>query len=308
MGFLRRVLGGGDKAPDWASFMSGEEYRAFEGEMLAEFRRRGYEPRLTGDGGIDAAGGRNPGVYGLFNIAQVCHANDRGVWPRIIRDHVGMLDSAAALAGEPMEIETARPLLRVRLFRVADTQPNLLDSIVKRELAPDLLGALAIDLPTTVRTCSDDDVEHWGISVDEAFGIAIANLADEVRGYVREELDLGDGQTGHMFLGDTFFVPSQIVRFAEIVDDAGNGALVVLPNRHQLAWHVISSGAGTVAAITSMTDIAATGYREGPGSLTPDLYWWHEGDLTLLARVWPDRKAVQFDPPAEFGELLDSLP
>jgi hypothetical protein len=288
--------------------MSGEEYRDFETQILAEFRSRGYQPRVTGDGGIQAEAGKNPGVYGLFNIAQVCHANDRRDWPKLIREHVGLLDSNVASATQPMDIETARPLLRVRMFRVADTQPELLASVVKRELAPDLVGALALDLPTTVRTCSDEDVEHWEISADEAFAIAIANLADEVPSYVRQQIDIGRNLAVEVMLGDTFFVPSQICRFEAIVGEVEHGTLVALPNRHHVAWHLIGSVAGVGEAMTVLTDIAATAYREGPGSLTPDLYWWHDGALTLLARVATDRKAIQFDPPTEFTELLGTLP
>jgi hypothetical protein len=37
MGFLRRALGGGEKAPDWASFMKADEYRAFEAAVDVDF-------------------------------------------------------------------------------------------------------------------------------------------------------------------------------------------------------------------------------------------------------------------------------
>jgi hypothetical protein len=37
MGFLRRALGGGEKAPDWASFMKADEYRAFEAAVAVDF-------------------------------------------------------------------------------------------------------------------------------------------------------------------------------------------------------------------------------------------------------------------------------
>jgi hypothetical protein len=35
MSFLRRALGGGDKAPDWASFMKGDAHQTCSGGIAA---------------------------------------------------------------------------------------------------------------------------------------------------------------------------------------------------------------------------------------------------------------------------------
>jgi hypothetical protein len=61
-----------------------------------------------------------------------------------------------------------------------------------------------------------------------------------------------------------------------------------------------------VQAVQTMLQVGMNAYQEGPGSLSPDLYWWHRGALTLLPSSI-DRKGVQFFPPDAFVELLNSL-
>jgi hypothetical protein len=307
MSFLRRIIGGsGERSPEWASFMPAAAYRQFEAEVIADLTARGYAVRMTGDGGVEASGGPNPGIYGLFNLAQVCNTLDPSAWPATINRHFSQLAAIKPAADDPFDLETARPLLRIRVYRRSDMPPEALGHMIKRDLAPDLVAALAIDLPTTVRTANKDDVEHWGVQVDELFAIGATNLADEAETYERTTLPMPDGQRIEVMLGDTFFVSSQIVRFVEIVGELRYGALVALPNRHQLAWHVVSNAAGTVQAVQALIRIAGEGYRQGPGSLTPDLYWWRDGSLTLLPSS-VDRKGVNFMPPDEFTSVLNCL-
>lgn len=307
MSFLRRVLGGRpEPGPEWASFMSGSSYRHFEELVVADLTGRGYTVRVTGDGGVEAEGGVHPGIYGLFNLAQVCHSIDPSGWVVAIKQHFDQLAASMSSADDPFDLETIRPLLRVRVYRLSDTPPDALGHMIKRELAPDLVAALAIDLPTTVRTVNQEDVDHWGMPVDELFSIGAANLADEVSTYERTTLPTREGHKIEVMLGDTFFVSSQVYRFAEIVGAQRFGTLVALPNRHQLVWHVIESVAGTVQAVQVLLRMGIDGYKQGPGSLTPDLYWWHSGSLTMLPSS-VDKKGVNFMPPDEFVELLNSL-
>jgi hypothetical protein len=308
MGFLRRALGGGGpKAPEWASFMSGDEYAAFEAAILDDLGRRGYTARLTGDGGVEAEGGEHPGMYGLFNIAQVCHAAERQAWPGLIRQHFDHLAAIYESTDAEMAIETARPLLRVRIHRVADTQPEMLELMVRRLLAPDLVAALALDMPTSVRTVTDKDVEHWATPIAELYAIGTANLADELHTYQREQLDLSKGRRIEVLYGDSFFVASQAIRFAELAGETPHGALLAMPNRHQLLWHVIESADGAIEAVNGLVQQAAGAYEDGPGSLTPDVYWWRAGAFTLIPAVVDRRRGINVMPPEEFVQLLNSL-
>jgi hypothetical protein len=48
-------------------------------------------------------------------------------------------------------------------------------------------------------------------------------------------------------------------------------------------------------------------FEQGPGSISPDLYWWREGSVTLLPSQF-DGSNIQFMPPDEFVQALNALP
>ena len=167
-------------------------------------------------------------------------------------------------------------------------------------LSPELVAVLVADLPTTVtHDLRATSARSWNVPIDELFSIATEHMAAEMPSYERSPVPLAGGARLETLTGDTFFVASQIVRFADFAGTPANGALVSLPNRHLLVWHPIETAAATVQAVQTMLQVGLNAYEEGPGSLTPDLYWWHRGALTLLpASV--DKKGVQFFPPDAF--------
>jgi hypothetical protein len=305
MGFLRRALGGGEKAPGWASFMQAEEYRAFEAAVAADLEGRGLTVRIVDDGAF-VGEGEEERVYGLSNLAQLCHQLDRGEWTTAIASHFTNTFDAQTALERIADYGYAKDLLKVRVYRSADYRPEDLAHLVKRTLSPELVAVLVADLPTTVATISDDTAGGWSVPIDELFGIATTHMAAEMSGYERSAVPLADGARLETLTGDTFFVASQVVRFADFAGTPTNGALVSLPNRHLLIWHPIETAAATIRATQTMIPATQNAHREGPGSLSPDLYWWHRGALTLLPATVDD-KGVQFFPPDAFVELLNSL-
>jgi hypothetical protein len=316
MGFLRRALGGGEKAPEWASFMKADEYQAFEAAVIADFADRGHAVRIVDDGAFagDGDGDGDSGseregehVYGLFNLAQLCHQLDRADWPRAIREHFVNIDEAESATERLKDFGYARDLLKLRVYRLSDVPPELVANWIHRALSPELVAVLAADLPTTVTTISKDLAEPWNVPIDELFAIATEHMAAELPTYERSSVPVAGGSVLETLSGDTFFVASQIVRFADFAAAPPNGVLVSLPNRHLLVWHPIETAAATIQAVQAMIPTGLNAFQEGPGSLSPDLYWWHRGALTLLPSS-ADRKGVQFFPPDPFVELLNSLP
>ena len=305
MGFLKRVLGGSDKAPAWASFMKADEYGAFEAAVLADFERRGLAAKVVDDG-VFVDVGEDQHVYGLFNLAQLCHQIDRGDWPRTIQEHFENIAATADIGERLKNFGYARELLKIRVHRLSLLPPDSVEHWVRQVLAPDLVAVLAADLPTTVSTITDDIAEGWDTPIDELFAIATDHMATEMSGYERGSVPMAGGASLETLSGETFFVASQIVRFAEFASPPPHGALVSLPNRHLLIWHPIETAAATIQAVQTMLTAGLNAYQEGPGSLTPDLYWWHRGALTLLPSSI-DGKGVNFLPPDALVELLNSL-
>jgi len=107
-------------------------------------------------------------------------------------------------------------------------------------------------------------------------------------------------------IGDSFYIASQVLGLADLLPpDVANGALVGVPNRHALLWHPIED-LRVVRAMTTMAPLIQRLFRDGPGSISNQLYWWLDGDLVHLP-IAPNRKGFAFSPPDEFVALLNGL-
>jgi len=64
---------------------------------------------------------------------------------------------------------------------------------------------------------------------------------------------------------------------------------------------------GVVESIQRLIVTAASMFEQGPGSISPSLYWWRNGTVTLLPSHI-DGRNIQFVPPDEFVQALETLP
>ena len=84
-----------------------------------------------------------------------------------------------------------------------------------------------------------------------------------------------------------------------------HGLLVCAPRHDVLMAHVISNS-GVLDAAAGMLSAASAMYESGPGSLSPNLYWYRNGGLTRLPYEEADG-AFKFNPPGDFADLLHAL-
>ena len=111
---------------------------------------------------------------------------------------------------------------------------------------------------------------------DEAFDLAIANVRGEPPP-AAETVD-ADGVQLRVMAGDSFYVASRALFLDELLDGAPDGVFAV-PNRHVLLWYAVTD-LSVVQAMSPMFQIAANLFREGPGSISDQLYWWRGGEPT----------------------------
>ena len=301
MGFLRKLVGGGAKAPDWASFLTGEEYAAFQAALEADLRARGWSYTQRDDGLFVDMGDPEPRVYGLTNLAQLCARVERADWPAAIRDHFDHMDKLFAEVDADVPWDAARALLKPRVFPTGDAERY---EAVSYPLTPELSVVLALDYPDSVKTLHRDHVDAWP-AADELYAIALENLrADPAP--APETVTGPNGVAFDVYEGDSYFTASHLLRLAELRGDPRlTHALVAVPNRHLMLVHEIRDL--TVApTLGAMVNGAASAYESGPGSITPDVLWWHAGALTRIP-AWIDKKGVNIAPPDAFTELLNTL-
>ena len=308
MGFMRRIRGGAPRpVPDWAVFFTPSEYKRFR-QLVDEWLRahsRGF--REVDGGGIDVdLGAEKPHMIGLVNLAQKCNLAPAEEWPELVAGHLdSVLDTDAIDPAPPFESVESR--LKVRIYPEDFATGPAVDEelLVRRPVAPGLVAALALDYPETVVGLPPKTAAGWGIPVDELFEIAFANVRRQDRpGVQRQPMD--EGASISLLIGDSFFTATWVLMLDEFVTPSSpNGTVVAVPNRHAVVFQPIID-LSIVEGIQAVISLATQMYRDGPGPISPNIYWRRGESLTLLPTKYTTRAAI-FEPPAEFIDVLNQL-
>ncbi len=309
---LLRSLGGERPAadartpprPDWANFFSLAEWEAFIREVRRYFDATGARYQLDVNGVHLADGSMH---YGLANMAQVCRQLARAEWAAFIAHHFTTMEQSkseeAELERKIGDFEQVKALLMVRLGAEKAFPADA--PLIKRVDLPGTLSYLAFDLPSTVRSVSADEAAPWGKSHAELLAVGLANVRRTVRPEISRQ-ELKPGQEAYVFTGDSFFIASHALLLEEHPHCLGTGgALLAVPHRHCLIAYPINTM--EVVTVVDVLGIIAMGMeREGPGSISPRLYWYHDGRYRDLPFTFTN-KAFQLQPPEEFIAMLDTL-
>jgi hypothetical protein len=314
MGFLRRNGDGGNgdggngdrggAVPDWAGFMDAAEYGQFR-RLTDEWLRAHVGSFREIDGGgveLRTATGR-PLVLGLTNLAQTCHRLPREEWAAQVDSHLGTMLSRVGTPREP-DFEDARSMIKVRLYpeNYAPTE-EARKLLVSRPVAAGIQSVLVIDYPDSIGTVRAPLLEKWGRKADELFALGLANVRQQD---VPDASLVGDGPI-HLLSGNSFFVATWLLMLEKYLEPVPKkGALVIVPHRHALLFQPVVDVA-IMNSVAPLLNIADMQFRQGPGSISPSLYWWKAGRVTLLPAELKDRQ-VRFAPTGEFMEVLNSLP
>jgi len=307
MGLFARRARAAAPAPGWAApYFSAEDYAAFAAEVTRALRRHGLRFSFA-DGMVHIEGEGEPRL-GLGNIAQLCAQAERTDWPDLVEGHFEALLRAYAMRGDGVQrtFEEARPLLKLRLWGAADLEG--IDT-VGRPVADDLLGVVCLDLPDRIEAVTADDVERWPVSLDELWEIAVRNVRDDGDELEVEQLLLDDGTALVTAVSDGFFAATHALWADELAGGVVGdyGALVAVPSRHQVIVHAIVD-LRAVEACHQMLRLSVALYEQGPGSISPSLYWWRDEELQCLPAGRADADdAIAFSPTPEFVELLERL-
>lgn len=274
VGGLSRFFGSRDDVPEWARFFDARAYRAFLEAVGADLKRRGLMYEID-DGVVEIRRlGVAPRKLGLLNLAQSCNLSDRAEWPGVVAAHFDLIVDADADAAFD-DFASVRSLVKLRLYP-PDYAEQGVDLVASRPI-PETIAAVVLDLPQTIRTVTADNLAAWGRSCEEILDLALSNVRD-AEPPARQELPMEEGGTLTAYLGDDFYVATR----ALLLPEAGRfGSLVAVPHRHALIVHEISDR-HVIHALQRMAVIAFGMFQEGPGSITPNVYWRRDGTFTLI--------------------------
>ena len=173
---------------------------------------------------------------GVFNLGNMYRQYLNGA---LIGDIAGALTQTLQEAGEvapvieALELERLMPLLKTREL-LAEVARTKVEPIAWQPfITDDLIVALVLDYPQSVRYVRDSEVTASGKEFDDLLEIALGNLYERTRG---ELYEVGDEQTGRLFILATqdgydatrILLSPLLERLASRI----SGALVIgIPNR-----------------------------------------------------------------------------
>lgn len=288
-------------------FLGEEDAQQLRALVREAFAEHGLEVTVHPDYVADAEGRQ----FGLWNVAAACHNDERGrrAWGEVVRTHVAIV-LAAMDAPDPFESLTAEDAAArtyARVYEVA-SMPGLEDR-PHVEIAPGLVGMLALDLPESVAVYGREEVDRLG-GWQRLWEAGLANLRrEEVEQH--ERVDGPDGARFDVVLGESVYtastallLPEQLSRLTG-ASSWEHGWLLALPNRHQLVVHVVQDMT-VLGAIQGMARFAHLGYADAPGPLSPHVYWWSGAGYEQLTQEEADGStAIHVD--GRFADVLERL-
>jgi len=305
LGIIGKLLGQGEPeepAPEWASFFRPGGYHAFEALVRENLESRGLGFELLPEEGMVRLEGvgKESSQLGLGNLAQICNQSPRRAWTTIVSGHFDMVlktakDAEATWDRLAAEFEEARSIIKVRLYP-ADVANK--DFMAWREPADGLIATLVYDLPQSVASVHKDHIEKWNRPLDELFEIGLANVKEE--GLIEPtHFDVSGGAKVNAISSGSFFTASHSLFLGDYLSPENElGAVVSVPHRHTVLFHPIED-ARAVNAMNAMIPAAAGMFQEGPGSVSPHLYWWHDGKLQRQ-HTEITANSIEFEPSEEF--------
>ncbi len=233
---------------------------------------------------------------GMRNLRQLARQVPRDDWPALVADHVGTIITAIEEPLDLSDFSLVSSLLRSRVYPIEARTSRL----ISRPFAKGLIEAVVADTPTTVRTVVSDDADSWPVTEDELFAVA----RNGVRADGPLECDVIDDTGIRVLEGSTFYAATHLVWLESYLDPGPYGALAIAPTRSAIAACPIRKDTALLTA-ERLHAFARDAYEDGPGSLSPDLFWWRDGELTLID-AHDDGTRLAF--PQDFLSFLDDLP
>jgi hypothetical protein len=243
----------------------------------------------------------------LTNLRQWTAREPRDQWPALVSDFLGSLIAAteADLHEGGLDLDdyaSVRSLLRMRLY--AEDIGDDLD-VVRRPAAPGLSEVVVIDKPTTLMVLTAEVVKEWPVDRDELFRVARENVRSD--GPLDAHVQPVGGTRIASLYGDTAYVTGHALWVGDYPVTGPYGALLAIPTQSVVHAAPLEQAA-VPGAVNRLIELAWAEYQQGPRSVQPHIYRWHEGVLSLAGTVEQSADgslAVHITP--EFQDCLEEL-
>ncbi|SDR25639.1 hypothetical protein [Thermostaphylospora chromogena] len=264
----------------------------------------GYRSAFAPDGATLTLTGPRTLTVRLTGLRREAGRSAREDWPMLVSEH---LAHALAVADEPLDagdLNQVRPLLRPRIC-LADELDGA--RVVGRHLSTDLVEILTLGYGEAVRPVRPEEAACWPIPASRALDLALANAQHDER-LRASQRDLG-GVPVWRLDGNTVGASAHLRCLERYLPVPESGALVALPAPDTLMVHPVE-GIGAVRAIERLRISAQREVEERGDGLSPQVYWWRDGRLSLIRAdlvARDGRVHLVVTPPPDFARLLAAM-
>jgi len=284
-------------------FMERDEWFAFHCELYDVVSQLELAVASIDPGVVRLRSGRS---LTLLQLAQHCHLRPRESWRALIASHLRTMTAHLDQIAEPYSMFD----LRVRLVPDTPADAGTLRQLGARRFADGIVEVLAVDVEGAVRCVPTTEIAANGWAIDEAWASARAQTELLERPDEVHVIDIGGADIIHVF-GERPFMAGMVGVADKLIEDHADvgeqGAIVSIPLRHSLLVHPIDDE--TVRfAIAGMIPITRQLFKQGPGSVSPHLYWWRNGALEWIPTFFDGTTSgVEFYPSPELADVVAGL-
>ncbi len=293
--------------PEWAAILTSKEYPLFINALDSYFTSKNITYTI-GDGVVQVS--ENDFGFqqlGLSNIVQVCKQHGPKHYKEMVFGHFDSMVESHRFSKEFEQIvddfNKVKQYVGVRLYDNQYIEHIGHKNVLGKAFAPGVYGMLIYDLPTSITNVQPDHLNKWELSLDEVYNIGIENISQNnpvnLVNQAIGEINIMYGATDH------FFAPNALFNIEKNNLLGSKGSLIGIPHRHAVISYPIEN-MEAIQAVNSLIPIISGMYDEGPGSLSPNLFYYKNGSYTSIPYNIEEGK-LQIMPPQEFVDLLEEL-
>lgn len=284
-------------------FMGATEWFEFHCELYDVIDELDLAVSRVGPGVLRLHNGRS---LGLLQLAQHCHLRPRTDWHELIAAHLCTMSAHLHDIVEPFSVFD----LRIRLIPDTPDDRETLRDLGARPFAEGIVQVLAVDVDDAVRCVPAKEITELGWDLDESWASALAQTEVLERPDEIHTIDIGGADIIHVF-GDRPFTASMVRVVDQLIEETAgigaDGAIVSMPLRHSVLVHPVGSD-DVRTAIAGLIPITRQLFKQGPGSVSPHLYWWRDGALQWIPTFFDGTiSGVEFYPSEELAAVVDDL-
>jgi hypothetical protein len=238
-------------------------------------------------------------LFGLLNLFQDVSRLPEAEWRQHIVDHFQRL---RRVPKELPEYPAAAEHLRIRLIS-ADIAPELAPCLLVRPLADGLAQTLVIRTEYGSRTVPPAALDHWQVAPERLWQQAADHtIWDEPR---ERRRCIGPRGEQMVWVRGSFYASSLLLGLNHLMAPANvHGAIAMVPCRDALLYAELRDGKVVDAAV-GMLELGGAWYADGPGSLSPDLFWWRPQGVSRIVEMGQGRFTPVWKD--DFSEVLKTL-